>query len=127
MRLSAQSRLDLIRSVRAKEKTITQACREVGVSRKTFYKWLKRYTNAPADAELQVLEDKEWSLKLHGRKTPAYFEKAVLDAIAQKPEANYVDIIQIVYKTTGRNLSKHAIYNILKRNNLKNLDSKLKY
>src|SRR3989344_1674339 len=127
MRLSAQSRLELIRSVISKEKTAAKACREVGISRKTFYKWLKRYTDVSEGARLQALNDRQWSLKLHGRKTPAYFEKAVLDAIAQKPGANYQELNKIVYKTTRRNLSRHAIYNILKRNNLKDLESKLKY
>ena len=96
MRLSAQSRLELIRSVISKEKTAAKACREVGISRKTFYKWLKRYTDVSEGARLQALNDRQWSLKLHGRKTPAYFEKAVLDAIAQKPGANYQELNKIV-------------------------------
>jgi len=122
MLLSAQSRKKLIESVKKKEKTVSQACKEVGISRKTFYKWLKRYEIAPTHKKLYVLTDKVWNLKRHGRKTPTHIEKHVLSVVAKFPNLGSREIRNKLLDKIGTPfLSNHAISNILERYELKDV------
>lgn len=42
-------KMDFINKVMQKEKTMSEACRQFEISRKTGYKWLKRYEKEGAD------------------------------------------------------------------------------
>lgn len=46
---SNQMKMDFINKVMQKEKTMSEACRQFEISRKTGYKWLKRYEKEGAD------------------------------------------------------------------------------
>src|SRR4030042_6294696 len=61
--LSAKAKLLLIKKVKSGQK-IAKVCREAGISRKTFYFWLKKYKSARPNLVHISLSDKRYKTKI---------------------------------------------------------------
>jgi putative transposase len=73
-----EQRLELIEAWKTGEEPMAELCREYGVSRKTAYKWLRRYESGGATA----LQDQSRAPHGQTRATPRKVVEAVLDARA---------------------------------------------
>src|SRR4030067_481423 len=128
MNLTAQDRLKVIGSVRSGTKTVTQACLDWGISRKTFYIWSRRYDTAPSGKGIDRLSNRPWKLRRHGSKIPTSTEKQVLDIVSDHPEIGYRNIKnKMAVVSPGTTLSKHGVQNILSRFGLGEQNARLQF
>ena len=112
MILTAQQRLLLIKSVQRGSKTVSEVCRETGISRKTYYKWLKRYPN---------LEDKAWKILTHPKKYSKDLESRILTLVEKSPQlSSHKLAVQL-------ELGNHGVQNFLDRKGLNLYDKRLAY
>ena len=128
MKLSPDKRLDLINKALEKSETVSSLCQKTGISRKTFYKWYKRYRNDYRKNGLATLANKKWKLKRHGRRAPDRVERKILVLISQKPTISYSGLSKLLAEDFGRNsIGRHGIQNILSRYNLRLLSQRYEF
>ena len=120
MKLSAQERYKLIKSVIDHETSVTKACLELNLSRKTFYKWLNRY-NKNYHLGAAALEDRQWIIENHPKKISSDIESNILKIAAEQPTHSSHKIAEIL------GIGNHGVQNVLKRNNLNLYESRMIY
>ena len=74
-------RKKLVEMYRGKGRTMSSICRELGVSRKTGYKWVKRHE----ERGLEGLKDRSRAPRSHPNATPAEVESRLLEAREERP------------------------------------------
>jgi len=86
-----------------------------GVSRKTFFKWLKRYRKYGREGSI----NKKAGAKKNRRRTPSSIEDLIVKLRFDTPFGP----LRIAYelKRRGISISPHGVYNVLKRRNLNRL------
>ena len=112
--LNPRRKLTCIRSVETKKLSVSQACRRYSISRKTFYKWWRRYQKAKSEGEsiLKALSPKERlfnSEKIHGNASPHIFVNDVLNVVKKNPHYSVHQIAKHVP------LSPKGVWGILKK------------
>ena len=128
MKLPSHIRFKLLDAVRSKQKSVSQICKEYNVSRKTYYKWRKRYLQSDEVDLLERLKDRQWQLKRHGKRLELGIEQQVLNQVSNNPESGYEGIRRLLLKKHNiRSLSKHAVQNVLKRFYLQDRLSRINY
>ncbi|MDD4985146.1 MAG: transposase, partial [Dehalococcoidales bacterium] len=106
-------KMSLIRRFEAGEQ-VADLCREAGISRTTFYKWLDRYRRAETPSE-RVLEDQRPAGEDHWRAVPEA-EKFVKGIVIESPELTLQEIVAQLPEEEGKPiLGTHGVYNLLKR------------
>jgi len=126
--LSAKQRLEAIKRVLVYNEPVAQVCIDFHISRPTFYKWLKRYQEAPEDKRLEALQDKKPKVERYYRQTPEKYEEAVLSVVAQYPEFGVARIIQVLPQIAGKPIvGHHGVQNILRRYGLSTYQQRLAY
>ena len=94
-----------------KEKSISELCREYGISRPTAYKWLERFHNG------ESLKDKSHEAKFKPKKTPIEKEELILDTRAKHPTWGPRKLQRFLLdKGYGELPATSTIADILKRN-----------
>jgi transposase len=93
--------------------TVAEACKELGISRKTYYLWLKKYTQAPNRIKTTAMAGRYRNGKEHPRSVRHLFKKQVLAMVGQHPEWSHRRITAEL-KASGKAVSEHAIQNLLK-------------
>lgn len=104
-------RLMLIHQVRNQGIPIAQACRELGMSRKTAHKWLNRFDTDPE----RSLHDRSRRPHSKPNMTPAHIEQLILnvhDKFGWKPQ----EIRSYMLNCRERAPSTTTIHNVLRRN-----------
>lgn len=81
-RLHPKDRLLLISKIENHEETVTSICLRYNISRKTFYKWLKRYKAKGENALYDIKIEGE----LHPRSIGAAHKRTVLNLVVEHPE-----------------------------------------
>ncbi len=76
--LSSQKRLFIIDRVKKASIPVAKVCIEAGISRFTYYKWLKRYASHFKEKGIIALSDKKREVKRWGRQTSAQQEELIL-------------------------------------------------
>ena len=106
-------RLRLFR--RAREcRNVSQACREFGVSRKTYYKWRKRWEEAGRDP--QALRDRSRKPHSHPRKASPAQERLICRYWRRRRwRKHLVRLWWHLRSNHGLTLSLHGCYKVLKR------------
>lgn len=95
-----------------KNQTITALCEEYGISRKTGYKWIKRYF------EVGSLEDQSRKPHKSNSKTDDYVEKLILEVRQEYPGWG-ARKIQIYLRHKGHDMPcERTVNNVLKRHGL---------
>jgi len=109
-------RLRLFR--RAREcRNVSQACREFGVSRKTYYKWRKRLEEAGGDP--QALRDRSRRPRSHPRRATAAQQRLICRFYRRRRWRKHLVRLWWHLKTNhGLTLGIHGLYKVLKRNGL---------
>lgn len=106
-----EQRLRFLIEVRHNEATMSVLCRRYGISRKTGYKWLKRYERAES---IEGLKDQPRRPHHSPRRTNSRQERAVL---AVRDEKGWgAEKIAVVLGKSGLQLRPLTIHRILKRN-----------
>lgn len=125
--LSPQGKLELIKRVEAGEEVV-DVCRDKGISRTIFYRWQKRYQQAPPQEKLEFLEAHQRHIEHYFRQTPEKYEKAVLDLVSWHPEYGIRKIVANLPQVAGVPIvGYHGIQNILRRHNLSLYEQRLAY
>lgn len=96
-------------------------CRKYDISRTLYYRWLKRFKSEGIDG----LEDKKKNFT-PANKTNNEIEKSILELIMTYPSYG-PRAIKYLLEELGHNISESAVYNVLKRNNLTNKESRIKF
>ncbi|MDP3954802.1 MAG: glycosyltransferase, partial [bacterium] len=120
--LSISTREELLKLVLRQKIPVAQACREFGVSRYTFYKWLKRYKAG------EGLKDRLRKVKKFWRQATSEQEKLVLKIVVESPTLSKYKIAERLRQITGQPiLGSHGVYNVLRRWNLTLPEARLAY
>lgn len=126
--LAPEERLAMIERVIRGGATIAQVCRELQVSRFTFYKWLKRYQKASSSQRLLALTDKERRVERWWHQATPEQEELVLKVVVENPTLSKYKIAERLTKIAGRPvLGPHGVYNVLRRRNLTLPEARLAY
>ena len=126
-KLSPKQRLLMIEKVKNGE-SVQEVCEQFGVSRTIFYKYLKRYEDAPPGQKLEALWDKKPKVERYFNQAPEEYERAVLSAVIAHPELSSHKIVWVLPQIGNRPiLSNHGVYNILKRYDLTSYEKRLLY
>jgi transposase len=105
-----EQRLGFVIEARSQKETVTDLCRRYEVSRKTGYKWLKRYQTA---GTIEALKDQTRRPRSSPRRTSRDREQRVL---AVRDEKGWgADKIQHVIAKEGVRLPAITIHRILQR------------
>src|SRR5678815_335368 len=105
-----EQRLRFLLEVRNQEATISELCRRYEISRKTGYKWLKRYEKA---GSIEALKDQTRRPHHSPGRTRAQHEEAVLTVRAEKNWG--AEKIAVVLEKRGVRLRPLTVHRILKR------------
>ncbi len=124
LRLLPETRKRLVEEVVLVGRGISEAAREYKVSRKTLWKWAKRYKKAQeAQIELVLaLKDQNPTGSAHPRGTPEWLERKILEHVVRNPEYSTHKLAQIIPQ-----IGNHGIQNVLFRNSLNTFDRRLEY
>ena len=122
MKLSAQQKLELIKEAQTGIK-ITALCRKYGISRFTFYKWLKRYKKNPS---LSSLNNQHKKGKNHWKGASKKRERIVLEVVLGHPKWSSHKIADFLPKK-GIKISNNGVQGILKRNNISKEEKRLEH
>jgi len=106
-----------------KEKT-SDVCQGLHISRKTFYKWRRRYLEAFEQGKslLEMMEDRYVEGGLHPRRTPVEIEKKILNLVVKYPEYSTHRIAQVMPE-----ISNHGVQNVFQRQRLNTYQLRLVY
>nr|NIM46782.1 transposase [Candidatus Aenigmarchaeota archaeon] len=119
----------MIERVVKKGESVSQVCRNFGISRIAFYRWKERYEKAPEDKKIEALSDRRQEVaKRNIRKASPEQEKAVITAVLKNPSLSSHKISEYLEKTYGRAiLSNHGVQNILSRLGLNTYQKRLSF
>lgn len=100
---------------------ISITCRKYNISRTIYYRWLKRYKSQGING----LSDQKKNF-IPTNKTNTEIENSIFDLIKTYPDYGPRSL-KYLLDELGYNISESAVYNVLKRNNLSNKDSRIKF
>jgi len=116
-----ETRFNLIHEHERTGESITDICRKYGVSRKSYYKWKKRYLARGVDG-LKNLSRRPHGIS--GQKVTRELERTIL---GMRLENRFGTArIKFRLKRLGIQLSSRTVYKVLKRHGLNRLSCKLK-
>jgi len=125
--LSPEEKLELIKRVESGEE-VADVCREAGISRTIFYRWKKRYEQAPPEEKIRSLAPRVPHIKRYWRQAPEKYERAVLSLVAQHPEYGVRRLVANLPRVAGVSIvGHHGVQNILRRHNLSLYEQRLAY
>lgn len=100
---------------------VSITCRKYNISRTIYYRWLKRYK----DRGIEGLNDIKRNF-VPVNKTSTEIENAIFNLIKIYP--NYgPKAIKYLLEEIGHNISESAVFNVMKRHNLTNKESRIRF
>ncbi len=99
---------------------VSQTCRKYNISRTLYYRWLKRYKTLG----IEGLDDVKKSF-VPTNKTSTEIEAVLFSLFATYPRYG-PKAIKYLLDEMGYNISESAVFNVMKRHNLTNKESRLK-
>jgi len=124
-RLISRARKQMVEEVVLAGRKVGEVANEFKVSRKTVWKWTRRYHEAKAQevAFLLALKDQHPTGSCHPRGTPEWLEKKILDQVIAHPEYSVHALARVFEKQIGH----HGIQNVLYRNGLNTFEKRKLY
>jgi transposase-like protein len=116
---SPEKRMAVVRRVVDNGEKVSDVCRNVGISRFTFYKWLKLYKKQPS---LEGLENRWVSGRRHYRAISEVLERSVLDEVVANPQLSSHKLAEKISE-----IGNHGVQNVLLRNDLNTFEKRLEY
>ena len=105
----------------AQQNGITATCKKYNISRTIYYRWLKRYQTLGYDGLADVKKN-----FVPVNKTLPAVEKSVLNLIKSYPSYG-PRAIKYLLEEIGFDISESAVFNVMKRHNLTNRDSRMRF
>lgn len=124
-RLLSETRKRMVEEVLLAGRAVGEVAKDFNISRKTLWKWAKRYQEAK-NQEIQLifsLEDQNPKGSLHPRGTPIWLEKEILNLVGTHPEYSSHSLSRALRGKIGN----HGIQNVLLRNGLNKIDMRIRY
>src|SRR3990167_2180233 len=121
-KLSLAQRLELIQAYQNGEK-VSNLCRKFGISRVLFYRLLKRYNLS--NSQKAALLPKKAKVERFVRQLPPRVEQSILKTVACDPTKSVSQLHTVLSPTLK--VSRHAIQNVLLRNNLNKRELRLQF
>ncbi|OGM63271.1 hypothetical protein A2961_05240 [Candidatus Woesebacteria bacterium RIFCSPLOWO2_01_FULL_39_21] len=109
--LTPQERFLIFERVIRGGEAIKKVTEEFGISRKTYYKWLKRFKSDKI-LSLDIFNDKPWQIKKHPRKITSDLERKILSLVIKNPQLSSHKIAELVPA------GNHGVQNVLSRHGL---------
>lgn len=100
---------------------ISKICKEYGISRTLYYRWLNRYKAYGIDG-LGALKRNSKPVN----KTSQEIEKLILMFVKKHPKYGPREV-KYLLEEVGHSISESAVYNIFRRNNLSTKEKRLKF
>jgi len=124
-RLLSQARKRMAEEVLLAERKVGEVAKEFKVSRKTVWKWVRRYQEARERkiTLLLALADQHPIGSAHPRGTPEWLEKKILAQVVRHPEYSTHTLAKVLRGQIGN----HGIQNVLFRNGLNIYKKRLAY
>ena len=111
-----QLQQEKLENIIRKQQSVSSVAKELSVSRKTIYQWLRRYQKYGLDG-LRKRKRKKYPIA-HNR-TKEYIEKTVIFLARQYYTEGVVSLADILYCEYKISLNSSTIYRILKRNEIR--------
>ena len=111
MRHSGAEKLETIRLVEDSELSVTATLRELGIPRRTFYGWYRRYKDRGAAR----LADRCSGAGFCWNRIPDPVRQQVVDTALAHPEASPRELAWQITDTQSYFISESSVYRILKR------------
>jgi transposase-like protein len=111
MRHSGAEKLEIIRLVEDSELWVTATLRELGIPRRTFYGWYRRYK----DRGTAGLWDRHSGPGYCWNRIPDPVREQVVETALEHPEASPRELAWQITDTPGYFISESSVYRILKR------------
>src|SRR3990172_11356929 len=98
-KLTARQKLNILRQAQ-KGESVSSFCLKYGISRKTFYKWQKRYElSGYLKKALVEKTTVRTRASVHPRKVAQKTEQLILEIIAKQPALSIPKIVELLPKT----------------------------
>src|SRR3989344_4535902 len=121
---SLSEKITAIRRAEAREK-VSNVCKNLGISRAIYYRWLKRYKYS--NNSIEALESLRPKGDKHWRFVPGVSD-IILKIVIEHPEYSHLKISRILVRKTGEKiLGSHGVYNCLKRLDLNTYQRRLAF
>ncbi|HKZ42849.1 MAG TPA: transposase, partial [Candidatus Hodarchaeales archaeon] len=117
--LDASQRYLVLQRVLGAGDSVSQVCRETGISRFTFYQWLKQFRE---DKSQTRIENRWRSGASHYRAIPQDVEKLILKSVIREPLLSSHGLAARIPQ-----VGNHGVQNILRRHHLSNSAQRLEY
>lgn len=126
-KLSPHKRQELVKRVAAGEEVVKIA-KLYGISRKSIYKWYKRYESSLLAKKTPVFNDKKPVIEHYYKQIPEKYEEVVLDAVRKYPELSPHRLPYVLPHIGDKPLvGSHGIQNVLRRHDLSTYDKRVAY
>src|SRR3989344_3825355 len=126
-KLAPEERIQLIKRVLEDHVSVAQACREFGISRFTFYKWLHRYQKGPKRA-LADQSDRRPRGRYHWRHPSFRLILHILKIVREHPEYSSRRIPRVLEEiNSSRIISQHGVHTTLERLGLTRFEDRIAY
>ncbi|WP_157949949.1 helix-turn-helix domain-containing protein [Vallitalea okinawensis] len=100
---------------------VSATCRKYNISRTIYYRWLKRYKAGGIDGLDDIKKD-----FVPINKTSTKIENALLNLFKTYPRYG-PKAIKYLLEEIGYNISESAVFNVMKRHNLTNKESRIRF
>ncbi|MCH7951958.1 transposase, partial [Patescibacteria group bacterium] len=113
---SPEERLAVVRRVVDTKEPVLRVCQAVGISRFTFYQWLRQYKRDPT---VEGLENRWASGRHHYRAIPEIVERRILDVVLQNPRLSSHKLAEQI-----AGVSNYGVQKILERQELNTIEKR---
>ncbi|WP_192929833.1 helix-turn-helix domain-containing protein [Alkaliphilus serpentinus] len=100
---------------------VSATCQKYNISRTIYYRWLKRYKAQGIEGLDDIKKD-----YIPINKTSAEIENALLGLFKNYPQYG-PKAIKYLLEEMGHHISESAVFNVMKRNNLTNKESRIRF
>ncbi|HKZ34751.1 MAG TPA: glycosyltransferase, partial [Patescibacteria group bacterium] len=128
-KLTARQKLNILRQAQ-KGKSVSSLCLKYGISRKTFYKWQKRYESSGYLKESLVEKTPaRTKMSVHPRQVAQKTEQLILEIIAKQPALSIPKIVELLPKTADGKprVSYYGVQRVLERRKISTTQLRLSF
>src|SRR3990172_801148 len=126
--LAPAYRAKVVEEYLAEGQAIAKICQKWGISRPTFYSWLRKYQEAVDDKKVEALVRNYKKGQAHHRSLTREVEEAILEIVRRSPGLSVHRILAHVPQVSGRPVvGHHGIQNVLLRNDLNTYERRLSW
>ncbi|HUW21059.1 MAG TPA: helix-turn-helix domain-containing protein, partial [Candidatus Bathyarchaeia archaeon] len=120
--LSPKQKVKIVKKVLHNRLSVSSVCRDWGISRQSFYRWLRSYQSSQPKQRILALENKNCQGEDHWRRISANKERQLLELVSAKPKWS-------VHQLAKRfpSLSHHGIQSVLERYGMSTISKRLNY